>query len=54
LPADFIGLAVCLATMLIVSPLTQKIDPPRPLCDSDGNAIDMSDRLGTLPMFGKS
>jgi Na+/proline symporter len=54
LAADFIGLAVCLITMLIVSPLTQKIDPPRPLCDSDGNAIDLSDRLGTLPLFGKS
>ncbi len=54
LPADFIGLAASLLTMLIVTPLTQEFDPPNALCDSDGNAIDTSDRLGTLPLFGKS
>lgn len=54
LPADFVGLAACLATMLIVTPLTQKFDPPRELRDGDGNPIQMSDRLGTLPIFTKS
>jgi hypothetical protein len=48
------GLAACLVTMLIVTPLTQKFDPPHELVDSDGNAIDTSDRLGTLPLFRKS
>ena len=47
-PADFMGLAAALVTMLIVTPLTQKSDPPRPLCDSDGNPIDLENRLGTL------
>lgn len=51
LPADFMGLAACLLTMLIVTPLTQRIDPPRALCDSDGNPVEMRDRLGTLPFF---
>ena len=54
LPADFLGLAAALVTMLVVTPLTQKFDPPRELQDSEGNPIDVSDRLGTLPLFGKS
>jgi Na+/proline symporter len=53
LPADFIGLAASLATMLIVTPLTQRIDPPRELRDSDGNPVALTDRLGTLSPFGK-
>ncbi len=51
LPADFIGLAACMITMLIVTPLTQKFDPPRKLLDSDGKQIDPGHRLGTLPLF---
>jgi SSS family solute:Na+ symporter len=54
LPADFMGFAACLLAMLVVTPLTQNFDPPHELCDGDGNAIDMSDRLGTLPLFKKS
>jgi len=54
LPADFLGLAAALVTMLVVTPLTQKFDPPRALQDSDGNPVDTSDRFGTLPFFGKS
>ena len=51
LPSDFMGLAASLLTMLIVTPLTQNIDPPRPIQDSDGNPVDASNRLGTLPLF---
>ena len=51
LPADFMGLAASLVTMLIVTPLTQKFDPPRPLLDADGKPVNMADRLGTLPLF---
>ena len=40
-PADFIGLAACLVTMLVVTPLTQKSDPPKPLLDSDGNLVEI-------------
>jgi hypothetical protein len=39
--------------MLVVTPLTQKFDPPRPIRDSDGNAVEMKDRLGVLPLFRK-
>ena len=51
LPADFIGLAASLVTMLIVTPLTQKIDPPRQLRDSEGSPVEMKNRLGTLPLL---
>lgn len=48
LPSDFMGLAACLVVMVVVTLLTQKIDPPRPLTDSDGNPVDMENRLGIL------
>ena len=54
LPADFIGLAASFITMLLVTPLTQKFDPPRELQDVDGNPVEISNRLGTLPLFGRS
>ena len=54
LPADFMGFAACLLAMLVVTPLTQNFDPPHELCDGDGIAIDMSNRLVTLPLFKKS
>ncbi len=53
LPADFIGLAASLVAMLIVTPLTQKVDPPRPLTDPEGNAVDAEHRLGVLPLFAR-
>lgn len=53
LPADFIGLGVSLLTMLVVTPLTQSFDPPRTLVDSEGQPVEMTDRLGTLPLFGR-
>ena len=49
LPADFIGLGASLVTMLVVTPLTQRVDPPRELHDSDGNPVAMTDRLGLMP-----
>ncbi len=48
LPGDLIGLGVSFVTMIIVTPLTQKIDPPRGLVDSDGNPIELTNRLGIL------
>jgi SSS family transporter len=39
LPSDFMGLAASLVAMLVVTPLTQKSDPPQPLRDSDGNLV---------------
>jgi len=54
LPSDFIGMLASLVTMLIVTPLTQSFDPPRPLLDNDGNVADTAHRLGTLPLFKQS
>jgi Na+/proline symporter len=50
-PADFLGMLACLVTVLIVTPLTQAIDPPRPVRNNLGEAVELKDRLGTLPLF---
>jgi hypothetical protein len=34
--------------MLVATPLTQRIDPPRRLLDHDGNEVALDDRLGVL------
>ena len=47
-PADLIGFGFCLVTMLVVTPLTQRIDPPRGLVDHEGNPVELKDRLGIL------
>jgi hypothetical protein len=44
---------VCLVTIVIVTPLTQKFDPPRPLLTAEGEELELKDRLGTLPLFRK-
>ena len=48
LPGDLVGLGVSLTAMLVVTPLTQKLDPPRELRDRDGNIVELTDRLGVL------
>jgi SSS family transporter len=45
LPSDFMGLAACLLVMVVVTLLTQKIDPPRPLLDDEGNPVNLENRL---------
>jgi SSS family solute:Na+ symporter len=45
LPGDLIGLAASLLTMVIAVPLTQRIDPPRPLLDKDGNPVELGGRV---------
>ena len=52
LPGDLFGLLAGLLTILVVTPLTQKTDPPRRLPNSDGEEVELKDRLGTLPLFG--
>lgn len=47
-PPDFIGFGVSLVVMVVITLLTQKLDPPRPLTDYDGNSLVLKDRLGTL------
>jgi len=51
LASDMLGLVACLVTIVIVTPMTQKYDPPRPLLTADGEELEMKDRLGTLPLF---
>ncbi len=51
LAGDLLGMMVGLLTMLIVTPLTQEWDPPKPILNSDGEEIELKDRLGTLPLF---
>jgi len=51
LPGDLLGLLLGLVTILVVTPLTQKLDPPTTLRDTDGNEVEFKDRLGTLPLF---
>jgi len=53
-PGDLLGLLVGLITMLIVTPLTQRTDPPKPTLNSDGQEIELKDRLGTLPLFRRA
>jgi SSS family solute:Na+ symporter len=48
LPGDLIGMGACLVIMISVSLATQKIDPPKPALDIDGNVVEFKDRLGTL------
>jgi len=50
-PGDLLGLFTCLITLLVVTPLTQKSDPPRPMRNGDGEEVELTDRLGTLPLF---
>ncbi len=53
-PGDLLGLLTGLVAMLIVTALTQKSDPPEPLRNSDGEVVEMKDRLGTLPLFRRA
>jgi solute:Na+ symporter, SSS family len=45
-PGDLIGMAACLITMVVVTPITQTIDPPRPLLTSEGKEVEFKNRLG--------
>ncbi len=51
LAGDLLGLVACMVTMLIVATFTQKSSPPEPLRDSDGQEVEMKNRLGVLPLF---
>jgi SSS family transporter len=52
LPADLVGFLACLGVMLVVTPLTQKIDPPRGLVDHNGDPVELDNRLGILGLRG--
>jgi SSS family transporter len=48
MPGDLLGMGVCFITIIVVSLMTQKFDPPRPARDIDGNVVEFKNRLGTL------
>jgi SSS family solute:Na+ symporter len=49
--ASFVGFWVSLVGAVVVSLLTQKKDPPKVLTKGDGTPMNLSNRLGTLPLF---
>jgi Na+/proline symporter len=51
IPASFVGFFASLAVAIAVSLLTQQSDKPKPLTMADGQALELTDRLGTLPLF---
>ena len=51
-PPDLIGFCVSLVAMVSVTLLTQKSDPPRPLTDIDGAAVELKNRFGNAPFAG--
>jgi hypothetical protein len=52
LAGDVIGFGLSLLTIVIVTLLTQGIDPPKPLVDEYGEPINLKGRLGILPLVG--
>lgn len=48
MPADLIGFFVSVGAMLVVTPLTQALDPPRGIVDHDGKPVELTNRLGVL------
>ena len=52
LAGDVIGFGFSLLTIVIVTLLTQGIDPPKPLVDEYGEPINLKGRLGILPLVG--
>ena len=53
LAGDVLGLLSAAVTIIVVTLLSQSVDPPKPLIDEYGEPIDLKDRLGILPLFGK-
>lgn len=53
LPTDLFGVAASAVAMAVVTPLTQTVDPPRPLRDAEGNVVPLRDRLGILNPFDR-
>jgi Na+/proline symporter len=51
IPASFVGFWTSLVVAIAVSLLSQKSDAAKVLTNADGKAMDLGDRLGTLPLF---
>ena len=44
-PPDLIGFAASLISMLVVTLMTQRIDPPRPITNDSGETVELTDRV---------
>ena len=44
-PPDLIGFAASFVVMVVVTLLTQQVDPPRPITDDSGNVVELKDRV---------
>jgi Na+/proline symporter len=51
--ANFAGFWTSLVVAVVVSLLTQKSSPPKPLSNADGSPLILEDRFGTLPLIKK-
>ncbi len=51
IPASFVGFWTSLVVAVLVSLLTQASDKPKSLTKADGTELELTDRLGTLPLF---
>jgi len=51
IPASFVAFWVSLVVAVVVSLLTQQSDRPKILTKANGDAMNLNDRLGTLPLF---
>jgi Na+/proline symporter len=54
IPASFAGFWASLLVTVVVSLLTQKSSPPTALSDANGEAMALSQRLGTLPLLRRA
>lgn len=54
IPASFVGFWTSLVVAVIASLLTQKLSPPKPLTNADGEPLDLRNRLGTLPLLRRA
>lgn len=53
-PASFVGFWVSLVVAVVVSLVTQSASPPKALTNASGEIMDLSDRLGTLPLIRRA
>ena len=51
LPSELLAAGVSLIAILVISPLTSRRDPPKKSTDIDGKPVELTDRLGILPLF---
>jgi len=54
LPGDLLGLVASIVGLVVVTPLTRRRDTPRPILDSGGNEVELTARLGVLPLFRRA